>query len=78
MKQIVEAIYENGVFKPVKPLHFFEGQQVQLEIEDMPQNDPDDLLALAAKVYDGFTDQEIDEIEKVATDRQDFFGERTS
>ncbi len=73
MKQIVEAIYENGVFKPVKPISFPEGQQVQLEIEDTPQNNPDDLLALAAQVYDGFTDQEIEDIEKVATDRRDFF-----
>lgn len=75
MKQIVEAIYENGVFKPVKPLIFFEGQQVQLEIEDLSEANPDDLLELAAMVYDGLTDQEIDEVEEVATDRRDFFGE---
>ncbi|MBT3604441.1 MAG: antitoxin family protein [Candidatus Latescibacteria bacterium] len=63
MKQIIEAIYENGVFKPVKPLNFSEGQQVQLEIGDIPEANPDDLLKLAAMVYDGFTDQEIDDIE---------------
>jgi predicted DNA-binding antitoxin AbrB/MazE fold protein len=75
MKQIVEAIYENGVFKPMKPLNFFEGQQVQLEIENIPEANPDDLLELAGMVYDGLTGQEIDEIEKIATDRRDFFGE---
>lgn len=77
MKQIVEAIYENGVFKPTKPLNFPEGQQVQLEIDDIPEANPDDLLTLAAMVYDGFTDQEIDDIEKIATDRRDFFGENS-
>ena len=34
-----------------------------------------DLLELAGQVYDGLTDDEIDEIEKVATERRDFFGE---
>ena len=35
MTQIVEAIYENGMFRPIPPadLPLLEGQQVRLEIE---------------------------------------------
>ena len=38
---------------------------------------PDALLALAGEVYEGLSDRQIDEIEQVALDRRDFFGERT-
>ena len=76
MKQIVEAIYIDGVFKPVKPLNISEGQHVRLEIVEPTEENPEDLLELAAQVYDGLTDDEIDKIEKVSTQRLDFFGER--
>ena len=76
MKQIVEAVYVDGVFKPVKPLNISEGQHVRLEIDEPTEENPEDLLELATRVYDGLTDDEIDKIEKVATQRLDFFGER--
>ena len=76
MKQIVEAVYVDGVFKPVKPLNISEGQHVRLEIDEPTEENPEDLLELAAQVYDGLTDDEIDKIEKTATQRLDFFGER--
>jgi len=76
MKQIVEAIYVDGVFKPVKPPNISEGQHVLLEIDEPSEENPEDLLELAAQVYDGLTDDEIEKIEKVATRSQDFFGER--
>ena len=76
MKQIVEAVYVDGVFKPVTPLNISEGQHVRLEIDEPTEENPENLLELAARVYDGLTDDEIDKIEKVATQRLDFFGER--
>lgn len=77
MKQAVDAVYENGVFKPLKPPSLSDGQLVRLEIETAPEVDSNDLLELAAKVYEGLSDQQIAEIEKIALDRRDFFGDRT-
>ena len=77
MKQAVNAVYENGVFKPLKSPSLPDGQLVRLEIDTTPEPSSDDLLELAAKVYEGLSDQQIAEIEKIALDRRDFFGDRT-
>jgi predicted DNA-binding antitoxin AbrB/MazE fold protein len=67
MSQIVEAIYERGSFKllgePVEPL--VEGQRVKLIIE--PAIEPsEELLDLAAQVYEGLSDDAVDAVEKIA------------
>jgi predicted DNA-binding antitoxin AbrB/MazE fold protein len=74
----VEAVYERGAFRLVAPadLKLAEGQKVRLLVEAMEQ--PDDILALAARVYEGLTDDEIDSIEGHSARREDFFGERSS
>jgi predicted DNA-binding antitoxin AbrB/MazE fold protein len=78
VQQTVEAIFENGVFRPLYPVDeaISEGQQVQLLIR-MPEI-PEDILALAGDVYTGLTEAEIDEIEQIALDRQDFFNEKVN
>ena len=76
MKQTMDAVYENGVFKPLKPPKLSEGQHVRIEIETPFGKSSDDLLELAAKVYGGLSDDDIDSIEKIAHDRRDFFGDR--
>ncbi len=42
MKQIVKAVYENGVFRPVTPIDVPQGQEVILEIEPIEVYDPKD------------------------------------
>ncbi len=76
MKQTLKAIYKNGVFKPLEHPATPEGQQVQLVVETIPEDSPEDLLELAAQVYQGLSDGEIAEIEQIALNRRDFFGER--
>lgn len=75
MEQVVEAVFENGSFKVVdsSTLHLSEGQKVKLTVEEpsLPQDDPVELLT---KMYEGLSEQEIDEIEKIILDRRDFFG----
>jgi predicted DNA-binding antitoxin AbrB/MazE fold protein len=73
----IEAVYEHGTFRLVAPvdLKLVEGQKVRLVVE--PIEKPDDVLALAARVYEGLTDDQIDSIEQVIRRREDFFGERT-
>jgi predicted DNA-binding antitoxin AbrB/MazE fold protein len=76
MVKTCEAVFENGVFRPLAvPCDITEGQRVRLTVE---VETPDDVLALAAKVYEGLSGEEIDEIERVALVRRDFFGGRKS
>ena len=76
MKQTLDAIYENGVFKPSLPLNLPDGQHVRLEIETPSEEELEDLLELAGQVYDGLSNSQIEEIEQIALDRRDFFGNR--
>jgi predicted DNA-binding antitoxin AbrB/MazE fold protein len=72
MSRAVNAVYESGNFRLLEEpdLPLSEGQQVRLRIEM-----PDDLLELAADVYDGLSEEQIAEVERVALDRREFFGE---
>jgi len=74
MKQTLEAVYENGVFKPLSPPEIANGQQVRLMIESLSQSSPDDLLELAAQIYQGFSEKDLEEIESISLNRPDFFG----
>ena len=78
MKQTINAIYENGVFRPLKSPEISEGQQVRLIVETTSDLTPEDLLELAAQVYQGLSAEQIDEIEQIALKRGDFFGEKTA
>lgn len=73
MKHIVKAIYENGVFKPVTAPEIPQGQQVRLEIEPLTEPSAEDILKLAAQVYQGLSEQDIDEIEAIARHRSPHF-----
>ena len=73
MSETLEAIYENGVFKPVKAPRISEGQHVRLTVETAPEATPEELLKLAAEVYQGLSDKKIHEIEAIALNRTDFF-----
>jgi predicted DNA-binding antitoxin AbrB/MazE fold protein len=72
MTQVFDAIYEHGTFRPLGAIGpgLTEGQQVRVTLE---VDTPDDILTLAAKVYDGLTDTEIAAVEKIALDRSSFF-----
>jgi len=78
MKESIDAIYEHGVFKPLKRPEIPDGQLVRLVIETLPEVTAEDMLELAAQVYDGLSDEQIDEIEEIALNRRDFFGEKAS
>lgn len=75
MEQVVEAIYEHGVFRPLETLELSEGQTVQLVIHSRKEFSPDEMLDLAAEVYAGFSADDIDEVEQIAFDRTYFFEE---
>ena len=73
MKATVEAIFEDGVFKPVERPEIPDGEHVQLTVETAARPDHEDPLELATRVYQGLRPEEIDEIERIALNRSQFF-----
>jgi predicted DNA-binding antitoxin AbrB/MazE fold protein len=74
MTRTVEAVYENGVFRPLQPVELAEGQRVQVTLPLPPAGpiSPEkarELLREAQQVYEGLTDEEIAEIESCFTPR---------
>ncbi|MGB0562451.1 MAG: antitoxin family protein [Spirulinaceae cyanobacterium] len=66
MPTTIEAIYENGLLRPLQELNLSEGQTVQLTLVPQPKLSPQEILDLAADVYRGLSQKEIDEIEAIA------------
>ncbi len=66
MQEILEAVYENGTFRPLKVPQLSEGQIVKLIVQSQSATTPDDMLAIAASVYQGLSVAEISEIEQIA------------
>lgn len=75
MTQTIEAIYQNGMFKPLNPISesITEGEKVKLIVEVEEVNS---IMQLAENFYEGLSEEDIDEIEKIALDRSNFFGDR--
>lgn len=73
MQQTVEAVYENGIFRPLKVPKLSEGQEVQLIIKSKDKMEPNQMLQLASEVYQGSSVEQIQDIEQIALNRQSFF-----
>lgn len=72
MDRILEAIYENGVLRPLESLKIPEHQKVTITIQLPPVENPVQELESWHQVYAGLSDQEIGEIESIALDRGHF------
>jgi predicted DNA-binding antitoxin AbrB/MazE fold protein len=79
MKQTLDAVFDNGSFRPLSnhSLPFSQGQRVKLIVET-PSESQEDLIELATQVFEGLSNEEADEIEQIALDRSDFFPSRTA
>jgi predicted DNA-binding antitoxin AbrB/MazE fold protein len=79
MTQTLDAVFTDGSFKPLNngSLPFAEGQRVKLTVET-PAEAHDDLIELVAQIYDGLTEEDVNEIERLALDRRGFFDRPTS
>lgn len=77
MTQTIEAIYQNGMFKPLEPVseEITEGKKVRMTLES-ENEEMNPIIRLAQNFYEGLSKEEIDEIEKIALDRSNFFGDR--
>jgi predicted DNA-binding antitoxin AbrB/MazE fold protein len=72
MSQTIEAIYEHGLLKPLQALDLPEHERLSITIEQPSDLSPDEVLSLAEQVYEGFSPEEIDELEAIILDRQHF------
>lgn len=74
--ETLDAIFEHGTFRLVQPpsIPLREGQLVRLVVET--DESPEAILDLAANVYAGLSPQDITEVEQIALQRQDFFGDQ--
>jgi predicted DNA-binding antitoxin AbrB/MazE fold protein len=71
MTRTIEAIFEEGVFKPVSPIDISEHKKVTLIIKDETE-EPSDVLSLVSMVYNGLSSEDINDVEKIAFDRSRF------
>jgi len=73
--ETLDAIFEHGSFRLVRPpnIPLREGQRVRLVVET--EESPDAILALATNVYAGLSPLDITEVEQIALQRRDFFGD---
>lgn len=77
MKHAIDAIYENGTFRPIQAdaVAIADGQRVRITVDD--DGEPE-ALRLAMTVYDGLSDDDNDDIERIALDRENVFGSRNA
>ena len=73
----IDAVFENGLFRPLDPVHVpvREGDRVRLRIEETCGTTS---LDQACQVYEGLSPAEVAEIERIAFQRGNFFGTRTT
>ncbi|MGD9632741.1 MAG: antitoxin AF2212-like protein [Pirellulales bacterium] len=73
----IDAVYENGAFRPVQPLPvaISDGQQVRLRIEATKAAT---ILEMACSVYDGLTADDVADVERIGFDRTHFFTANSS
>ena len=74
MTETIEAVYEDGVFKPLRPVSLPEHQRVSIAVSlPTPQNTNESLRSWE-KVFAGLTREEVAEVEAIALDRHNFMG----
>jgi predicted DNA-binding antitoxin AbrB/MazE fold protein len=72
MTQTIEAVYEDGVLKPVRPLDLPEHQPLSITIHVFPRETSEEALKLWEQVYSDLTPEEIAEMEAITLDRLNF------
>ena len=73
MSRTIEAVYENGVFKPLQPVKLEDGQRVQVYLPYEPEfgtdADPETKLRQTQELFAGLSEKEASEIERLILDR---------
>ena len=77
MSKIIEAVYENGVFRPLEPVILPDGEHVQVQVPEGPPTQHERLAALEAfeAMGEELTKEQWDVFEE-AVQRRPWFGGR--
>ncbi|MBI3972160.1 MAG: antitoxin family protein [Chloroflexi bacterium] len=75
MRRTLEAVYEDGVLKPLEALDLPEHQRVQVTVTVPADDAAEETLKAWMTVYDGLSQEEITEVEAIALDRSRFMEE---
>jgi len=70
--RVFEAVYEDGVLKPLEDPGLPEHHRFSVRVQELGEMQADDDLAAWRRVYAGLSDEDIDEVEKIALDRSRF------
>ena len=75
MARTIEAIYEDGVLKPVEPLQLAEHTKVRITVETKEEalKRAESILELARRSYEGLSEEEISAVEEARLDSKSFF-----
>ncbi|MBM3239413.1 DUF104 domain-containing protein [Candidatus Poribacteria bacterium] len=87
MSQIIDAIYEDGVLKPLEPLTLQEHIRVRIQIspilarsegieEEYLRQQAEEILALARASCEGLSEEELAIMESMKLDEIHFFSNR--
>ena len=78
-KQTLDAVYEHGAFRVIDPqeIEIPEGQRVRVSFEVSP-DERDDPLEMLDNFYEGMSEEDIAEIEKIMLDRSNWRSPRES
>lgn len=72
MVKILEAVYEDGVLKPLSDPGLSDHQRVVVEIRLPVEPDAESELEAWRLVYDGLSESEVAEVEAITLDRSRF------
>ena len=75
MSQVIDAIYEEGVLKPLEPLNLKEHARVRIQIsmEEELRQRAEEILALARASCEGLSEEELAIMESAKLDGTHFF-----
>lgn len=72
MAKTVEAVFEDGVFKPISPITLSEHKRVTLIINNNEEEETPYILSVASMVYEGLSPSDSKDVEELAFDRSGF------
>ena len=78
MTKTIDAIYENGVLRPLEPVDMEEHTRVRitLEVEAERKKKIEEILELAWKSYEGLSEEQISIMENARLSKTLFFPKR--
>jgi predicted DNA-binding antitoxin AbrB/MazE fold protein len=74
MAELIDAVYEQGMFRPLEPVELPEGQRVTVSVEPgaLAPEEAEEQLRAWRTVYEGLSESDISEVEAMALDRGHF------